>query len=467
MPTIQGTIVFEKNWEAIHARNPDGSRKYRYILNRGSSRSSKTFSLIDLFDLYGRSEKNKRLTAWRDTKTDCKKTVLNDVLKRLKSTSRWMNGMDFNKTESIITYASGSTFEIHGTDDAETVHGLTQDAAWLNEPYAISKDTFDQIDQRTADFILLDLNPKQGHWSDDLEKDPRCLVIHSTYKDNPFCPEESKNKIESYQPVIASEACLLVMSANKYSQDAAANYLRTYDIVKNELKFNDTVLIELRRGLDNEYKNTANLFNWQVYGLGLKAERPNRIFKWAEIPDQTYHDLKVPIYTASDWGTVDPWAILDAKYYDGGLYLHQRNYRSENEWRSKLTPTEWAQVTAADEGLVKWLFGKLGVPFNRTIACDTNRPLKIKALRAAGWDYAVTANKPKGSIADGISILENLRVYFTASSTDLKYEQENYSRKVDAYGKILEEPEDIDNHLIDCARYIALLLEKLGVIKKV
>lgn len=156
------TIVWQKNWEAINAVNPDGSRKYRYILNRGSSRSSKTFSLIDCYDLYARLNSDKRLTVWRDTKTDCRKTVLNDVLKRFKTTSRYKVGQEFNKTESIFTYSTGSTFEIHGTDDEETVHGLTQDAAWLNEPYKISRDTFDQIDQRTSDFVIVDMNPKRG-----------------------------------------------------------------------------------------------------------------------------------------------------------------------------------------------------------------------------------------------------------------------------------------------------------------
>jgi hypothetical protein len=42
---MQATIVFEKIWEAINAKNEDGSRKYKYIINTGSSRSSKTYSI--------------------------------------------------------------------------------------------------------------------------------------------------------------------------------------------------------------------------------------------------------------------------------------------------------------------------------------------------------------------------------------------------------------------------------------
>lgn len=466
---MDATIVFEKNWDAIHemlydeAGNPvlneDGQhkRRYRYIINEGSSRSSKTISLIDCYDLYARSSANKRLTVWRDTKTDCKKTVLNDTLKRFKKTNRYLNGHDFNKTESIFTYTTGSTFEIHGTDDEETVHGLEQDAAWLNEPYKISKDTFDQIDQRTSDFIFLDWNPKKSHFIEDLKKDPRALVIHSTFKDNPFCPQEQRIKILSYQPV--------KWSAVVVDKLITEHEAKAYDLITNPLKFTDKQLKELSRCRENEAKNSANDFNWCVYGLGTKAEKPHRIFHWEEVNVETYKALKVPHYIGVDWGAVDPWGILEVKYYDGALYLHELNYASENEIRGRLTVTELAQINAAEEGLVTWLFGKLGIDQKVPVICDTNRPLKIAWLRRSGY-HAFPANKVAGSIEDGIDMLQNIKVYYTSTSENLKYEQENYSRKVDRYGVVLEEPEDIDNHLIDPTRYVAQYLAGRGILKR-
>jgi len=456
---ISATIVFEKNWDAIHAVDDTGQRKYKYIINEGSSRSSKTFSLIDCYDIYARANKNKRLTVWRDTKTDCKKTVLNDVIKHLKRTGRYKVANDFNKTESIFTYTTDSTFEIHGTDDEETVHGLTQDAAWLNEPYRISKEIFDQIDQRTSDFIFIDWNPKKAHWIEDLKKDNRTIVIHSTFNDNPFCPPEQRTKILSYQPV---SMCEIVVNKAMTEQEA-----KEYDITANPLLFTEKQINELCRCRENEYKNSASEFNWSVYGLGLKAEKPNRIFKWHEISYDDYRKLNAPVYYGVDWGAVDPWGILEAKYYDGALYLHELNYTSENIIRERLTPTELSQINATDEGIVRWLFGKLSIPFDRPVVCDNNRELKIIALRESGWDYAIAASKPKGSVVDGIDMLNNMKVYYTSCSENLKYEQENYSRKVDRYGITLEEPEDIDNHLIDPARYVALFLQNEGIIQKV
>lgn len=438
MPHLQVSQIYQKTWNAIHAKNEDGTRKYRYIIHKGSSRSSKTYSLIDCYDTYARSEDNKRMTVWRNTKVDCKKTVLNDTIKHLKKTGRYGVAQIFNKTESIFTYATDSTFEIHGTEDVDTVMGLTQDVAWLNEPYQISREIFDQIDQRTSDFILVDLNPKKAHWVDDLEKDSRAIVIHSTFRDNPFVPIEQKIKILSYQPI---SWCDLVIKGLLKEDEA-----RNYSIEKNELDFTPKQLRELDRCRENEYKNSADSYNWCVFGLGLKAERPNRIFKFNVIPDQQFFDLDVTTYYGVDWGASHPWAVIAVKYYDGALYLHELNYTPENVIRAKLTPTEREQIQTGEEGLVMYYFKKFGIAKGATIVCDPNRKEKIAALRTIGYTNAVPAAKPPGSVNFGIDTIKNIPVFFTKSSTNIDFEQENYSYIVDSYGVTTEDPEDLDNH---------------------
>ena len=455
---MKATIVFQKNWNAINALNPDGTRKYRYIINEGSSRSSKTISLMDCYDLYARAHESKRLTAWRDTKTDCKKTVLADMLKHQKRTGRYMVGYTFNKTESIFHYSTDSTVEIHGTDDEETVHGLEQDAAWLNEPYKISRETFDQIDQRTSDFVFIDWNPKRkGHWIDELKKDARTLVIRSTFRDNPFCPKEQKEKILSYQPLSRCEA---IESGVLHIGDA-----HVYDIKKNALELTEKQLIELLRCRRNHDKNTANEFNWDVYGLGVKGENPHRIFHFEPMPEENFWQLQSPIYYGVDWGAVDPMGILALKYYDGAIYLHEISYASENEIKKNLSLTQQMQWQEEDEGFIKWYFNKLGLDNTRVIVCDNNRISKIIALREAGYDYAIAARKYKGSVVDGIDLVNSLKVFYTSSSKNLEYEQFNYQRKVDRHGIVLEEPLDADNHLMDPIRYVCQFLQDEGIIR--
>jgi len=451
------TSVFNRNWDAVHAVNPDGTRRYKYIANKWSSRSSKTYSLIDCFDTLARKEKNKRFTIWRDTKVDCVDTVWNDLEKRLMATGRWQFQNKFNATKTYLRYATGSRVETHGADDSVSVHGLNQNAAWLNEPYKISKDVFDQIDQRTEDFIFIDWNPRQAHWVEDLERDERTIVINSTFRDNPFCPEAQREKILSYQTIKDSHAVL-----HKLLTPGEAE---TYSCVANPKGLAGKYTTELARCQNNEYKRSANAYNWSVYGLGLRAEKPNRIFSWSEISLAEYLALDVPLYYGCDWGICDPWAISEVKYYDGGLYVRELNYSSENTLRDKMTLTDREQILGAEEGIVNWLFSHLAVPFTSEIICDPNRRLKILALRQAGWEYAIAAPKPPGSIIDGISLLSNLRVYFTADSVNVRQEQENYSRKVDRYGIVLEEPEDLDNHHMDAVRYVATYLQTQGVIK--
>lgn len=458
---MKRTIVFYKIRAAIHAKNPDGTRKYKYILLTGSSRSSKTTSAIQNYFVEAWNNENKRLSVWRDTKKDCKDTVGKDMEKKVFPTMPYYSPSNvvFNKTESIYTFPSKSTIEICGTDDADKVHGFNGDIAWLNEPYNISKDTFDQIDMRTEEFVIIDMNPKQAHWSDDLQKDPRCKVIHSTFKDNQYCPREQRIKILGYQPV---KMCYLVESKLLTEEQA-----HVYDITTNVSGFEEKHLKELSRCRENERKRSADGFKWAVYGLGIKAEKPNRIFQWEEIPDDEYHRLELTKYFASDWGAVDPWGILEAKYVDHCLYLHERNYESENEIMAKLTPSTIEQIRTIEEGLIGWRFNLIGIPKTGIIVCDNNRPKKVTALRAAGYEYAITAEKGADSILEGIDTLRGLKVYYTSSSKNLKNEQENYERTVDRYGVVLEEPIDKDNHLMDCARYIVSFLKTQQIIKGV
>lgn len=462
---LEVTIVFNKIWDALNAKIPDPDRpgktknKYKRIVLKGSSRSSKTYSIIDALDLYARTNKRKRITAWRDSKVDCVDTVFHDIEKRLSTTGRWNVGNRFNATKTYLKYGTASTFEAHGADDSVSVHGLTQDISWLNEPYKISCEIKDQIEQRTAEFLIVDWNPRLAHWIEDMEKDPETLVINSTFKDNPFCPDAQRDKILSYQPV---SMCRIVLEKLLPAHEAAK-----YDCILNLMNFDLKRLKELQRCQLNHHKNSASEYNWSVYGLGERAERPNRIFKWGEISYQEFADIQAKEYYYNDWGVVDPWAIGKAKYYDGALYLHELNYASENDMRGRLNQTELAQIGTADDGLVSWLYGKMGVPVDAEIVCDNNRPLKIRALRASGWEYAIGVNKTPGSIIDGIGILNNLKVFYTSDSKNIKHEQENYSRKVDRYGIVLEEPEDFDNHHMDGARYIGIYLQNEGVIKKV
>lgn len=469
MMTIKTTVVFQKNWQAIFEPCPkkcngdkhcdwcNGSnRKYKYLINEGSSRSSKTYSIIDIFDFYARQHKNKRGTIWRSSKEEAVTAVLPDLEKRHRETGRYNIGYTHKRTNNDFIYDNHTKIEFHGADTINRKIGLTQDFAWFNEPYGVSKDLFDQVDQRTSDFILIDWNPKQNHWIDNLKKNRRSFVLKSTFKDNPFCPPEQKAKILSYQPI---ELCSLVLE-----EKLTKEQVLEYDLKLNPLGFSKKEIKELNRCLRNEEQRTADKFNWEVYGLGNKSEKPNRIYKWKKVSERYFEEFQGVEIFGVDWGKVDPWAIGKAKYNDGELLVKEYNHASENELLKELEPAQIQEIRETEEGIVGWMFRRLNIPYNAIIVCDNNRPDKIRALREAGWEYAVATRKGKGSIVEGIDLVSKLDVSYTENSTNIENEQEEYSRKTDRYGVVLEEPEDKNNHQMDWIRYISVFLREEGYI---
>lgn len=455
--SLKATIVFEKIWNAINEVE-NGQRKYKYIILTGSSRSSKTFSILQLIHLYSFQHSKKRISSWRETKKDCKDTVLHDFKKALPTFPNWEQ-VAFNKTESIHSYPNGSTYEICGGDDDVKIHGFSGDVAHFNEPYNISKDTFDQIDMRTSDFVLIDWNPRQNHWIDELSTNPRAIVIHSTFRDNPFVPLEQRSKILSYQNI---ERSWVVENKLLNKQQALE-----YNLSTNILELPQNQLSELQRCILNEKHHTANPYKWSVYGLGEKAEKPNRLFHWKKCTLAEYNQIEATKIIGIDWGKVDPFAIVECKYSDGRLFLRELNYDSENEIRSKLNENELRNIMAGgdgENGIVSYVFNKLQIDKQTLLICDTNRPEKGALLRRKGHNI-IPASKGKGSIIDGVEILQSLEVFYTECSTNIEIEQENYEYKVDKFGDQEEEFIDAYNHGIDCIRYVAIHLRNKGIIK--
>ena len=360
-------------------------------------------------------------------------TVMKDFIKILK-------GLGLSESVSVAgtlyRFPSGSFIKFIGLDKEDIGKGLRSDLIFVNEANKVPFDTFRELTSRSKR-VIIDFNPNGEFWAH-TEIVPRedADFLQLTYKDNEYLAVEERKEIEMYK--------------TKAFYDPT---LENYNVPSN---------------VKSKYwKN-----KWDVYGLGIIGTKPNRIFFWQEIPDEQYQALDAKKYYGVDWGTVDPCGLLEAKYYDGALYFHEKNYLSENQWRESISFEERMQIDNLDEadsgqekGIVKWLFNKIGVDKKSDILCDTNRAMKIAALWDAGY-YALGAPKPPGSILDGIDILNDVKVYFTASSANLKYEQENYEREVDRYGVVLDDPCDTCNHLMDPARYVALWLVMNEVIKR-
>lgn len=405
--------------------------KKRIWVIQGGQGAGKTFAVLLLLINHAKGQVNKEIIIASSELSKMRITVMKDFVKIL----REMDVYDQVRiSDTMFIFPSGSFIKFIGLDKEDIGKGLRSDIVFVNEANKISFDTYRELTSR-AKRVILDFNPNSEFWAhvEVIKRDDAEFLI-LTYKDNEFLSYQELKEIERYMVLAYHDPTLP-------NPDLSSNIKSKY------------------------WQN-----KWHVYGLGILGTNPNRIFFWNEIPDEDYFAIDSKRYYGVDWGTVDPWGILEAKYYDGGLYLHEKNYRSENEWRENITLQEREQIDNNDDdpekGIVKWVFNKLEIDKKADIICDTNRPLKIQALWDAGYDYATGAPKPPGSILDGIDLLNDVKVYYTKSSVNLKAEQENYSREVDRYGIVLEDPCDLHNHLCDPARYVALYLSLMGVIKR-
>lgn len=482
MINFKATKVYQDTSNALNELNEDGTTKNKIVIQEGSSRSSKTWSNFQCIFMMAYSNHFKSIVVLRDIATDCHDILekefidwLSDPMARMTDVKAGRlslrEGLRLSDEENLTKFfirnkqkhtwtctKTNSVIRFTGLDSDTKVMGLSGDLVWINEPYNFNEEVFKQLLQRNKQ-ILFDWNPREKHFIQDYKLRKDVVTLHSTFMDNPFCPEEARRQLLGYQPILFSE----VVVKKLISEQEA----RIYDFEKNELKFTKKQLNEVLRCKYNEDTRSASAFHWQVYGLGIGAERPNRIFNWKTINYADYLTIEKPVWYGVDWGKVDPFGIVEAKYHDGKLYIHELNYKSENELIKSLTPTQLMQINQThEEGLVMWLFKILNVDKSRPIICDNNRPMKVEALRSAGYENAVTADKQAGSIIDGIDLLSKLDVYYTTSSKNIQYEQENYSYKLDRKGNMVSpaEPEDKDNHCIDPVRYIVNKMHKLGII---
>lgn len=393
---MKATIVFEKNWNALN------SGRYKYIINSGSSRSSKTFSILQIFWLLAWSRPRTKLAVFRNTKKDCKDTVLQDMLKYYPTLPNFEQVV-FNKTESIFTFPNGSTINIEGTDDDLKVHGYHSDYLWFNEFYKMPKTTFDQLDMRCTGCVFMDYNPVGRLWSDDLVNQDNAIRIHSTFRDNPMCPEEQRKKILSYEPT-------------------------EYNIAQR----------------------TADNYMWQVYGLGLKAEKPNRIYKnWNTLTEAEFNALPYPNYYGLDFGSKNPTAVTEVKFDgDNTFFVHERLYLGSSDMGDSVGQT-----------LID-----LGIDRKLPIVCDSADPLGIQQLLNHQFN-AVPAIKGQGSVNSGIKMVQNFNIYYTNTSFNLENEYDEYEWEV-VNGVNLDRPLKRNDHLLDSLRYcITFICVSLGIKK--
>ncbi len=388
---------------------------------QGGQGAGKTYSILQLLINHASNNPNKEIFIASDELSKMRITVIKDFLNIMKSFNLYENERFTDGT--LYRFKNGSFIKFIGLDKVDIGKGLRSDIVFVNEANKVKFDTYRELTSR-AKRVIIDFNPNAKFWfHTEVMTRNDCDFINLTYLDNEFLSEEEKGEILRYKQ-------------KGYTPDGK---------------------------VINEY--WANM--WRVYGLGQVGQVEGRIYNWKSIPYAEFLNLNKESYFGVDWGTVDPFAIVEAKYHDGNLYIHEHNYASENEIRRSLSSMDLHSINGADEdGLVSWLFQKLNIPKKKIIVCDNNRPNKIVSLRRVGYESAVAVGG-KSKLLDRIQMLQGLNIYFTDTSKNIELEQEIYCYQKDKFRVVQEEPIDQDNHTIDAVAYVVQKMFDFGVIKKI
>ena len=222
----------------------------------------------------------------------------------------------------------------------------------------------------------------------------------------------------------------------------------TYEVVGSECHYKGKIIDENNQPPPNEenmLKGTGDEFHHLVYGLGLGAEKPNRIYRrWRKISYEDFRDLEYQSYYGLDFGTKNPTAAMEVKYDGNGVfYICPRYYKPLTDIEKSLSTVIHTDIPEIRK-------------YIDLIVADSAKEAYIKILSDAGYQIQ-GAIKGSGSVGAGITLIQTFTIYYV-STIELETEYTNYSWSVDRYGKSTDEPIKVDDHLLDALRYIIAYL---------
>lgn len=190
MSEIKVTSVFNKNNEALKAGHD-------LIINQGGSRSSKTYSILQLLLLIALySPKKKIISVVSRALPHLRLGAMRDFDNILLSFNINPDKVK-NKSESYYKIGN-SIIEYFGADQKDKVHGPARDILFINEANFVKYEIYEQLSIRTTGTIFIDYNPTSRFWvHDEIIPNEQHHFIKSTYQDNECIPDNIRKRIEA------------------------------------------------------------------------------------------------------------------------------------------------------------------------------------------------------------------------------------------------------------------------------
>lgn len=370
--------------------------KKRYILLMWWAGSGKsTFQAQN--EIIKTFESNARLLCIRKVKETCKDSVFSELCGVIEE---WGLSEYFNITKSPMAIKNKVTWAdvlFRGIDDPEKIKSIRRvSRIWIEEATELTKEDFNQLDLRLR-------------WQKSMQ---------------------------------------IIMTFNPIDKDHWINEELWSKWITDNVELLHTTYLDNRfvwpeyHELMNRMKE-SDLRMYQIYALGMWWTRVEwLIFKeWREWNIPEHAKL---LWYGTDFGfSNDPSVIL-------WLYIVYKN-----EGKHDLYIDEMLYKTyQLDSDLIK--FAKENwITSTADWIADSANPWGIEAIHRAGFNIR-GADKFKGSVNFGITLLKEYNLIITPNSWNIKKELNNYAWKKDKNGKVLDEPIDAFNHAIDALRYIAI-----------
>ena len=383
------------NCTPIFERNFDSTAKI--VINRGGTRSSKTYSIAQLSALWlmtgtlGEDEyvMSGTWSTVRKYRTTLDNTVIKDF-EEIMHTEGWYSQVKHDKTRKTYKYKT-RVVEFIGADDEQKLRGSKRKILYCNEANELGyKEEFFQLLMRTEHRIFLDFNPDdEDIWiNTELEKRRAAdkgdvEVIVSNYRDNTFLSQSLIEEIE-------------------YLEDT-----------------------------DPEF--------WKIYGLGQYGNITGLIYEDVKIIKEVPTNARLIAYGVDFGYTNHPTAVIGISCEGDNVYIQ------EVEYSTGLTNQDITERITAN-----------GLDLRDEYICDSAEPKSIEELYRMGVN-AKPAVKGKDSIVHGIQILKRYNLHVTENSLNVRSELRKYKWMVDRTGRSLNKPVDKFNHAMDAIRYVALI----------
>jgi phage terminase large subunit len=401
---------------------------YKGVVLEGSARSRKTFSALDfLIYICLYVETNCTITIIKETYNEFKTTLYQDFEKLLDE-----HNLDnpFARLKEIDSFKiRGNKINLIGADQPKKFHGLTSDFVYFNEGLPIDERVFRQATMRCSRMWIIDYNPSvTEHWIfDRVIPRPDVGFLRTTFRDNPRVPLGQKLEIMGYEPWLPG----------------------SYEIRNNsELFYNGEPITDKNQPPphpENVQNGTASVFDWTVYGLGLRGAMQGIIFdnvRW--IAPEQFPEFG-HIYPIDFGFTTDPCVTGRYAEDENNIWIWPLSYQPIE------TPEEIAALLETNE------IGKISV-----IPCDSADKYTgenkgtvemVLGLQNLGYVNAYKISKTK-SIMFWLLSMKKKRIHIVKNHLyhHAKKEQENYRMK-EINGIMINQPIDKFNHMWDFARY--------------